>query len=268
MKHGITNTTRTRVAVTCALALAGAVVALPAMAADATVHLRGKITAVNKNGFTMITNDDTKRRIVLSSETKIAAVTPGDLSSIEKGTFIGTANVKRDGQNQALEMVIFPASMKGTGLGDYGWDLSPSMAQGGHSASQTANGGGSMTAGSSMTNGTVTAKSDGSMSGGSSMTNGSVTAKSGGSMSSGSSMTNGTVMNQSTSRGSITLQVNYGKGSKTIVVPSDVPTVKVQPGSRADIKTGAHVFVAGPKTNGPVTAGRVIVGKNGTVPPM
>lgn len=266
MKRSTTN--RTRIAVTCALALTGAIAALPAIAADATVHLRGQITTVNNDGFTMTTNDGAKRRIVLSSDTKIAAVTPGDLSHIEKGTFIGTANVKRDGQNQALEMVIFPASMKGTGLGDYGWDLSPSMVQSGSSASQTAKSGGSMTAGSSMTNGTVTAKSSGSMSADSSMTNGTVTAKSGGSMNAGSSMTNGTVTGQSSSGGSITLQVDYGKGSKTIVVPSDVPTVKVQPGSRADIKAGAHVFVAGPKTNGPVTAGRVIVGKNGTVPPM
>ena len=259
MKQNLTRTTS--IAVAGAIALA-ALTALPALAAD-TQHLRGRITSVSDNGFTMTTRSGDERQVVLSSDTKIAAVTKGDLSNIDKGTFIGTANVERDGENRALEMVIFPPSMKGTGLGDYGWDLSPAMANG------SAGGQGSATAnGSSMTNGTVSAKTSGGMSGGSSMTNGTVSAKSGGSMSSGSSMTNGSVTSASGGGQSITLQVDYGKGSKTIVVPADVPTVKVAPGSRSDIKAGAHVFVAGPQADGKFSAERVIVGRNGTVPPM
>ncbi len=244
----------TRIATIGTIAFVAVVTALPALAADASQHLRGQITAVSDNGFTMTTKSGDQRQIVLSSSTKIAAVTKGDLSNIEKGTFIGTANVKKNGQNQALEMVIFPPSMKGTGLGDYSWDLSPAMADDqGNQASQTAGSDSSMAAGSSMTNGTVSAKPRGAMAT---------------SQTAGSSMTNGSVTSQSGSGQSITLQVDYGKGSKTIVVPADVPTVKVQPGSRSDIKTGAHVFVAGPKSSGKFSAERVIVGRDGTVPPM
>lgn len=281
MTHKLTRTTQ--IAAACTLALGAAVTALPAMAADSSQHLRGQITSVSDSGFTMTTDSGDKRKVMLSSDAKIAAVTKGDLSNIEKGTFIGTANVKKNGQNQALEMVIFPPSMKGTGLGDYSWDLSPSMVPG-KSGSQ-----GSATAsGSSMTNGTVSSKSSGSMSGGSSMTNGTVSSKSGGSMSSGSSMTNGTVSSKTsgsmngggssmtngtvTSQNGggkmITLNVDYGKGSKKIVVPADVPTVKVGPGEKSDLKAGAHVFVVGPKSSGTFHAEKVIVGKNGVVPPM
>lgn len=281
-----------RIALTGALVLGTALVALPAMAANDTQHLRGQITAVSDSGFTMTTQSGDKRQIKLSSKTQIATATKGDLSNIEKGTFIGTANVEKNGENRALEMVIFPPSMKGTGLGDYSWDLSPSMVGQPAGGSQTA--GGSMTSGSSMTNGTVSSKSGDSMTSGSSMTNGTVSSKtsdsgssmasgssmtngtvssktsggSGSSMASGSSMTNGTVTQSSGGNQSITLTVDYGKGSKKIVVPADVPTVKLQPGSKDDLKSGAHVFVAGPQTSGAFNAKKIIVGKNGTVPPM
>lgn len=311
---------QTRTALVATIALGSALVALPAMAQSSqnTQHLRGQITSVSDNGFTMTTHNDGKRQVELSSQTKISAVTPGDLSNIQKGTFIGTANVQQNGQNRALEMVIFPPSMKGTGLGDYGWDLTPAMANqsatvstnaqsgpsktaGGSSMtngtvtseSNASNSNGSMTSGSSMTNGTVSSKSSGSgsMTSGSSMTNGTVSSKSNGSnsmssgssmtngtvssenngsnsMSSGSSMTNGTVAGQSGGNQSTTLTVDYGKGSKKIVVPNDVPTVKVHPGNQSDLKKGAHVFVVGPKTSGTFNAKMVIVGKNGTIPPM
>lgn len=229
--------------------LAGAAVAsLPAFAADSTIHIRGRITALSDHGFTMQTNDGNERTIRVTDKTQIAAVSPGDLSSIQKGTFIGTANVKDKGRNRALEMVIFPPAMKGAGLGNYGWDLTPSMV--GQSAGSAGGTAGMTAGGSSMTNGTVTAKSDG------------------GAMTAGSSMTNGTVTGQSGGAGKMTLHVDYGNGTKTIVVPGDIPTVKVQPGHRSDLKVGAHVFVAGPPSQDTVDAGRVIVGLNGTVPPM
>lgn len=254
---------RKRLMLAGVIALGSALVTLPALAQQQSEHLRGQITATSSGGFTLTTRDGQKRQIALSDETKIAAVTKGDLSAIDKGTFIGTANIESDGQNKALEMVIFPPSMKGTGLGDYAWDLTPAMVGGSSPGSRTADS-------SSMTNGSVTAKSEGSMSAGSSMTNGTVSSKSSGSMTAGgSSMTNGTVTQQSGADDqSMTLQVDYGEGSKTIVVPADVPTVKVQPGKRSDIKTGAHVFVAGPASDSAVQAERVIVGRNGVVPPM
>lgn len=298
MRH--LNTSR-NIAFACALALSAAVASTPAMAKNKDAeHVRGVVASTSDSGFTIKTDDGEMRKVMLGSGTRVNTVTPGDLSNIKPGTFIGTANVERDGNHQALEMVIFPDSMKGTGLGNYDWDMSPSMAkQLSAGSSQTAgsktaddssipskssmtNGtvtssnssnssnSGSKTAGSSMTNGTVTSKNSGSMNSDSSMTNGTVKSKSadGESIPSKSSMTNGTVSQSKSGGDTMTLKVDYGDGSKIIEVPADVPTVKVQQGEKSDIVKGAHVFVAGPMKDDSLDAKFVAVGLNGTVPPM
>lgn len=235
-----------------ALLLGSVLTVVPALAKSGTEHLRGTISVVSSNGFTMQTEAGQTREIQIGADTKIAGVVPSSLDQIKTGTFIGTANVKRDGEAQALEVVVFPESMKGAGLGDYPWDLSPAKVPG------TGGGPGSMmSGGSSMTNGTVQSSGASASSMNNSMSMG------GG----GSSMTNGTVT-QSTDSTVMTVKVDYGNGSKTIQIPKDVPVVAVQPGSKSDIKTGAHVFVVGPEGSMPFKAARVIVGINGTVPPM
>lgn len=231
--------TRKRKTLLAALAAGLSLAAMmPAVAADQPVHIRGTVLDVTSTGFT-VQGATGPQTVVLSPDTKIAGVVPSTLDAIKDGSFIGTANVARGNAARALEVVVFPESMKGTGLGDYAWDL-PS--KGG--------------AGSAMTNGSVTS---------SAMTNGTVK-KMKGSAGAMSAMTNGTVK-KSTGSGARTLVVDYGKGEKTINVPADVPVVSFQPADKAAIVTGAHVFVIG-KPGSPVTAGLVAVGLNGTVPPM
>lgn len=89
-----------------------------------------------------------------------------------------------------------------------------------------------------------------------------------------SSMTNGTVEQAGavTSVGGTagrTLTVKYKEGEQRIVVPADVPIVTFAPGRRDDLKAGAHVvlFVRA-DAQGALTAQRVLVGKDGMVPPM
>jgi len=53
------------------------------------------------------------------------------------------------------------------------------------------------------------------------------------------------------------------------LVPTDVPIVTFAPGDKAMLLPGAHVFIpAQQQPDGTVTAGRVLVGKDGLVPPM
>jgi len=245
--------TQKNTAIACAMAFCVVAASAPVLAKKSeTEHVRGVVSAMSDSGFTVKTDNGENREIAMSSATKIAAATPGDLSNIEEGTFIGTANVEKNGKNEALEMVIFPPSMKGVGLGDYGWDLSPSMVNESAISNEETSEEGGMASGSSMTNGTVQSRSSDSDA----------------MMSSGSSMTNGTVTDSSSTEQTLTLHVNYGEGSKTIHVPTDVPTVKVRPGKMSDISEGAHIFVAGPKGSSPLQAKMVIVGVDGTVPPM
>lgn len=222
-----------------ALLAFGATLLGPANAADQPVHVRGTIASVTDSGFTLQTESGSKT-IALTASTKFAGVVPSSLDQIKSGTFIGAANVKRDGDNRALEVVVFPDSMKGSGLGDYPWDLAP----GGKT--------------SAMTNGTVKS---------SAMTNGTVkSTETAGGAASRSTMTNGTVKTK-TDKNGLSLLVDYGKGEKTIHVPSDVAVVALQPADKSALTRGAHVFVVA-NPGSPMNAAFVAVGLNGTVPPM
>jgi len=220
------------------LLVATAVSAVSAMAADQPVHVRGTVTDVTAAGFTVHTDAGTKT-IIVAPDTRITGVVPSSIDQIQPGSFIGSANVPSGSTSRALEVVVFPPAMKGSGLGDYAWDL-PSK---GASASAMTNGD---VMGSAMTNGTVKKM------------------KSGESMP--SAMTNGTVKT-ATGSGDRMLVIDYGKGEKTIDVPAGTPVVTFQPAVRTDIVKGAHVFVAALPGN-PATAKVVAVGINGTVPPM
>jgi len=66
-----------------------------------------------------------------------------------------------------------------------------------------------------------------------------------------------------------TIRVTYKGGEKTITVPEGVPVVALAPGDRSAIKPGARVVaVTRADAGGVAVADRMIVGENGTVPPM
>jgi hypothetical protein len=53
-------------------------------------------------------------------------VLPAKLSGIRQGSFVGAAAMPRsDGSLEALEVLVFPEAMRGTGEGHYPWDLQP-----------------------------------------------------------------------------------------------------------------------------------------------
>lgn len=81
-------------------------------------------------------------------------------------------------------------------------------------------------------------------------------------------MTNGAVgtLTGTTNR---TMTVTYKGGEKTITVPDDVPVVSLAPSDRSVVRTGASVVaMTRADASGVAVADRLIVGENGTVPPM
>jgi hypothetical protein len=88
-------------------------------------------------------------------------------------------------------------------------------------------------------------------------------------LSPGSTMTNATV-DVVVERGEgPVLTLKHKGGTVKIEVPTDVPIVTFAPGDRSMLKTGAHVFIPGQQqSDGVVAADRVLVGKDGLVPPM
>ncbi len=84
-----------------------------------------------------------------------------------------------------------------------------------------------------------------------------------------STMTNGTVGSVAFADGQMITVVGYEGGEQTILVPPDIPVVGFAPGDRALLTKGAHAILFVKKqANGGLTAGRILVGKDGLVPPM
>ncbi|TXR47027.1 hypothetical protein [Phyllobacterium endophyticum] len=72
------------------------------------------------------TREGSKATITLADDLTVNSVTKASIDNIKEGNFVGIANLPDSGgTSSALEVVIFPAALKGTGEGDYAWDLKP-----------------------------------------------------------------------------------------------------------------------------------------------
>lgn len=115
-------------------ALAGAVLGAFAMLismvtaspAQEAVRVRGTIESAEGAVYTIRTRDGAEVKVALPDNAQIAGVVEAKLSDIGPGSFVGiTAMPQQDGSQRALEVHIFPESMRGTGEGHYPWDLKP-----------------------------------------------------------------------------------------------------------------------------------------------
>ena len=188
--------------------------------------------------MTVDTHADKPVTVTLTGNTKYLKVEKSNLNKIEKGSFIGTATKDVGGTQVALEVVIFPPSMRGTGEGHYAWDK----------IRDTTLSGGAQTS-SSMTNGAVSAVSTSVPSVNSTMTNGDVAA--------------------AKSRGGVThLVVTYKGGLEDVLVPPTAPIVTFRPGTKAEVAKGSDVFIKATQTGSGLEANAVAVGVDGVKPPM
>lgn len=174
---------------------------------------RATIESVSADGATLTvrTRAGGQETVRLSDKTRVILVVPATLADVKAGAFIGVAALPGEGGDlKAMEVHVFPESMRGTGEGFRQFDLAP---------------------GSTMTNGTIAARVDGVA---------------------GSK-----------------LSVTYKGGQQTIVVDPKAPIVSFAPGTRADLKPGAAIIARGPKeSDGSIDAPRILVGKDGLVPPL
>lgn len=181
-----------------------------AFAAD-VVRVRGVVETSDATKMSVKTREGASTPVTLAATAKVMAVVKASIEDIKPGDFVGIASLpKSRGGDGALEVLIFPAAMKGTGEGSYPWDLKPT-----------------------------------------------------------STMTNATVSNavKEVDGHEITVKVN-GKDKKISVADGTI-VVTLAPAAVADLKPGAPVFVPTERgTDGTLTAGFVIVGANGIVPPM
>jgi hypothetical protein len=86
--------------------------------------VRGTIAAVSGETLKVHTGDGMDVDVKLASNTPIRGVALADIGAIKADSYIGTAAVPQaDGTLRALEVHVFPASMRGSGEGHRPWDL-------------------------------------------------------------------------------------------------------------------------------------------------
>lgn len=86
-------------------------------------HVRGTVQSVQGEMLTVNAPGGEAVKITLTPRTPVLAVVPAAMSTIRRGTFIGTATSGPASNLVAHEVVVFPPAMKGTGEGHYPWDL-------------------------------------------------------------------------------------------------------------------------------------------------
>jgi hypothetical protein len=90
------------------------------------INVRGSI--VNYSGSTLVvkTREGETLAIALADGWQVASVAKADVTDIKPGDFVGIASLPKEGGGDgALEVLIFPPALKGTGEGSHGWDLKP-----------------------------------------------------------------------------------------------------------------------------------------------
>jgi hypothetical protein len=108
-------------------ALATLTLAVPVLAQTPPTiqRVRGAVKALEGNVLVVDTREGGVARITLAPNYTVAAVIPATLADAKPGTFIGTAAAGPKEKLRALEVLIFPEAMRGTGEGFYPWDLVP-----------------------------------------------------------------------------------------------------------------------------------------------
>ena len=109
------------------LALAACLLAAGAVAQTAPpTRIRGTIASLNGQTLAINTREGPKVDVTLNDPLTVTTVKRLKLSDIKEGSYVGIASkTGTDGSAQALEVLVFPDSMRGAGEGHYAWDLQP-----------------------------------------------------------------------------------------------------------------------------------------------
>lgn len=90
------------------------------------MRVRGTIESLSGDTLTVKTREGSDTTVALKSGWKVAGIKNASVDDIKVGDFVGVASLpKGTGPDGAIEVLIFPAAMKGTGEGNRPWDVQP-----------------------------------------------------------------------------------------------------------------------------------------------
>lgn len=97
-----------------------------AQKSPAPSRVRGTIESVDNDVMRVKTRDGKDVTLRLATDAKVAGLIAISLADIKVGSFIGAAGMPQpDGSQKAIEVHVFPESMRGTGEGFREWDARP-----------------------------------------------------------------------------------------------------------------------------------------------
>jgi hypothetical protein len=108
-----------------ALSFALICIALPASAQE-IIRIRGTIERVEGPVYVVKNRDGAEVKLTVTDNPLYVAIVKSTMADIKPGMFVGSTGMTQpDGTQKAIEVHIFPESMRGTGEGHYDWDLKP-----------------------------------------------------------------------------------------------------------------------------------------------
>lgn len=115
---------RMLVASAVALSLSIPAGAFAQSAGSAPARLRGKVDAISGDTLQLTLRNGTKATATLAPNVRVTWLTVAQPGDIQQGSYVGTAAIPQaDGTLKALEVQVFPPSMRGVGEGTHDWDL-------------------------------------------------------------------------------------------------------------------------------------------------
>ena len=109
-----------------ALPLPAGLPAFVQSAAAEAVRVRGAVVDADSKALSVKTREGETVTIALAQGWILSSVARAAIDDIKPGDYVGIASLPtKDGGDGALEVLIFPSALKGTGEGSFGWDLKP-----------------------------------------------------------------------------------------------------------------------------------------------
>jgi len=106
-----------------------ALLAAPALAQTpqgTPTRIRGVIDKLDGNNLTVKSRDGQSLTIALADNVIVSSLVKKSMADIKTGDFLASTGIKgTDGKIHAIEVRIFPESLRGVGEGQYPWDLQP-----------------------------------------------------------------------------------------------------------------------------------------------
>src|SRR5215510_14891544 len=89
----------------------------PLASAQDTVRIRGTVERIEGPIFVVKNRDGSEVKLTVTEDHPLfVAIVPGKMSDIKPGMYVGSAGMmQEDGTQKAIEVHIFPESMRGTG---------------------------------------------------------------------------------------------------------------------------------------------------------